>query len=80
MRASVSCQGAGADTITTIVYKWPEKYTRLVWLICCPIRALHGRHANLYKAGEMRCDVAPARRQGQGTAAASKLEECRRGR
>ena len=80
MRASVSCQGAGADTITTIVYKWPEKYTRLVWLICCPISALHGRYVYLYKAGEIRCDLARALRHGEGTPVTMKLQERRRGR
>ena len=79
MRASVSCQGAGADAIGQIVYKWPKKYTQLVRCLCCPISALHGRHANLYKEGEIHCDVVPGRRQGQGTAAALKLEECRLG-
>jgi hypothetical protein len=54
MRASVSCQGAGADTISQIVDKWRKKYTQLVQCICCPIRALHGRHPNLYKADEIR--------------------------
>ena len=79
MRASVSCQGAAADTIGQIVYKWHKKYTQLVQWVCCPISALHGRHANLYKEGEIHCDVVPGRRQGQGTAAALKLEECRLG-
>lgn len=80
MRASVSCQGAGADTISQIVYKWPKKYTQLARYLCCPIRALHGRLHILYEAGEIRCDLATATKQGQGTAAAMKLEECRRGR
>lgn len=80
MRASVSCQGAGADAIGQIVYKWPKKYTQLVRCLCCPIRALHGRRAILYEAGEIHCDVAPARRQGEGTAADLKLQECRLGR
>jgi hypothetical protein len=80
MRASVSCQGAGADTISTIVYKWLKTYTQLVRLFCCPISALHGRRSILYKAGEIHCGVAPARRQGECTAADLKLQECRLGR
>lgn len=64
MRARVSCQGAGADTISQIVYKWPKKYTQLVRYLCCPIRALHGRDAILYKGAEIRRDVARALRQG----------------
>jgi hypothetical protein len=60
MRASVSYQGAGADAIGQIVYKWPKKYTQLVRCLGCPIRALHGRYLYLYKAGEIRCDFAPA--------------------
>ena len=56
MRASVSCQGAGADTIGQIVYKWRKKYTQLVRWICCPISALHGRRTIQYKAGEIHCD------------------------
>lgn len=64
MRASVSCQGAGADAIGQIVYEWLKKYTQLVRCLCCPIRALHGRHTILYKAGEICGDVTRARRQG----------------
>ena len=64
MRASVSCQGAGADTISQIVYKWRKKYTPLVRYVCCPIRALHGRHAILYKAADIRRDFARALGQG----------------
>lgn len=64
MRASVSCQGAGADTISQIVYKWLKKYTQLVRWICCPIRALHGRQHIRYKAAEICLDVARALRQG----------------
>jgi hypothetical protein len=64
MRASVSCQGAGADTIGQIVYKCHKKYTQLVQWVCCPIRALHGRDAIPYKVAEIRRDVARALRQG----------------
>lgn len=53
MRARVSCQGAGADTISQIVYKWPKKYTQLVRYLCCPIRTLHGQQVLLYRAGEI---------------------------
>lgn len=65
MRASVSCQGAGADAIGQIVYKLVKKYTQLVRRVYCPIRALHGRHAILYKAAEIRRDVARARSRGK---------------
>lgn len=64
MRASVSCQGAGADAIGQIVYKWHKKYTQLVRCFYCPISALHGRHAILYEGAEIRRDVARALRQG----------------
>ena len=64
MRATVSCQGAGADAIGQIVYQWPKKYTQLVRCLCCPIRALHGRHAILYKAADIRRDFARALGQG----------------
>jgi hypothetical protein len=80
MRASVSCQGAGADAIGQIVYKWPKKYTQLVRCLCCPISALHGRHANLYKAGEFRCILAASQGNWGRACAALNLQECRIGR